>query len=63
LIVINTEQLKTVSIGLLTFTGREGTSPHLIMAGATISVVPTIALFVALQKYFVQGIAMSGLKG
>jgi multiple sugar transport system permease protein len=63
LIVINTESLKTVSVGLLSFTGREGTSPHLIMAGATVSVVPTIVLFILLQKYFVEGITMTGLKG
>lgn len=63
LIVINTEALKTVSVGLLSFTGREGTSPHLIMAGATVSVVPTIVLFIVLQKYFVEGITVTGLKG
>jgi ABC-type maltose transport system permease subunit len=33
------------------------------MAGATLTVVPVIALFIASQKYVVQGITMSGLKG
>jgi ABC-type glycerol-3-phosphate transport system permease component len=34
-----------------------------IMAVVTLSVVPTVAVFVLLQRYFVRGIAMSGLKG
>ena len=33
------------------------------MAGATISVIPIVVLYTAAQKYFVQGVVMSGLKG
>ena len=33
------------------------------MAGATISVIPIIALYIFAQKYFVQGVVMSGIKG
>ena len=62
LVVINTEELKTIPIGLLTFIGREAEDPQLVMAGATICVIPTILIFIVLQKYFVQGITMSGLK-
>ena len=35
----------------------------MIMAVVTLSVVPTVAIYVVLQRYFVKGIAMSGLKG
>jgi ABC-type glycerol-3-phosphate transport system permease component len=34
-----------------------------MMAGALVSLVPMIILFVVAQKYFVRGIALSGLKG
>jgi multiple sugar transport system permease protein len=33
------------------------------MAGATVATIPPIALFVAAQRYFVQGVVMTGLKG
>lgn len=36
---------------------------HLIMAASTIALIPTIILFIAGQKYFVEGIATSGVKG
>jgi ABC-type glycerol-3-phosphate transport system permease component len=34
-----------------------------MMAGALVSLLPMIVLFVVAQKYFVRGIALSGLKG
>lgn len=63
LIIINTELKKTVSVGLLTLISREVVSPHLVMAGAAACVIPTIVVFVALQRYFVKGVVMTGLKG
>jgi multiple sugar transport system permease protein len=33
------------------------------MAGATVSVVPVIVVFLLAQRYFIQGITMTGLKG
>ena len=36
---------------------------ELVMAVATSSIVPVIALFIACQKYFIEGIATSGVKG
>jgi multiple sugar transport system permease protein len=35
----------------------------LIMAASVISLIPVLAVFLLLQKYFVQGIAATGLKG
>lgn len=63
LIVINTELKKTVSVGLLSLIARDVTSPHLVMAGAAVSVIPMVIVFVSLQKYFIKGIVMTGLKG
>ena len=36
---------------------------HLLMAGAVMATAPCIALFFVAQRYFVQGIVLSGLKG
>jgi ABC-type glycerol-3-phosphate transport system permease component len=40
----------------------DGTDWGVIMAVITLSVAPTVAIYVAMQRYFVQGIAMSGIK-
>jgi multiple sugar transport system permease protein len=38
-------------------------STHLMMTATTISVIPLMIVFVLAQKYFVQGVVLSGLKG
>lgn len=69
LIVISKQELKTLPVGLAQFMGvsggAAGSAPAygLSLAGACMSIIPTICLFVFLQKYFVQGIATSGIKG
>jgi len=62
LIVVSNQLKKTVPVGLAEFLGRETQWPHLIMAGATIGVLPTILIFIALQKYYIRGIATTGIK-
>lgn len=63
LITIQSEHLKTITVGLATFQGIYGSKYHLLMAGTMISVFPVIILYVFLQKYFVKGITFSGIKG
>jgi len=53
----------TLPVGLAFFIGQFGTNWPLLMAGATLSVMPIIGLYVAAQRYFVQGVVMSGIKG
>jgi multiple sugar transport system permease protein len=60
---LTTQSLWTVQIGMRMFIGQHATEFGLIMAIATVSVIPILAVFLALQKFFVQGIATSGLKG
>ncbi len=62
LIVTNTPEMRPIMVGLLTFSSEWGTQPRLLMAAATFSVVPVVALFFVLQRYFIQGIARAGLK-
>ena len=63
LIIINDTDKMTVPLGLQLFLGQQGQRWELLMAAATISMVPTVILVLALQKYLVRGIALSGLGG
>jgi len=67
LIYLNSPSKFTVSIGLQFFKNSPevGGEPmqHLLMAACVLSMLPTIALFFLGQRYFVQGIVMSGIKG
>jgi multiple sugar transport system permease protein len=53
----------TVSLALRMFQDQYGTDYSLIMAAALVHIVPPVVLFFIAQRYFVKGIAMSGLKG
>lgn len=65
LVVIHSQDLWTIPIGLnsLRLYASSVDTLDLQMAGATSAVVPVIVVFVALQRYFIQGITLSGLKG
>lgn len=62
-IYLKTEAKKTIQIGLQRFIGQYSSEYGLIMAGSVISLIPVLIVFLALQKYFVEGIATSGVKG
>lgn len=49
--------LRTVSVGMLAFSGEYSTDWSGMAAGAVISLAPVVILFFALQRYFVEGIA------
>jgi multiple sugar transport system permease protein len=53
----------TVAIGLATFRSVMSTQWHLLMAASTAMVFPVILLFFFAQRYFVEGLVMSGIKG
>ncbi|KAF2956812.1 ABC transporter permease [Marinitoga sp. 38H-ov] len=63
LIVTKSPEMRTLAVGLQTFTTESGTMYNLLMAASTFSIIPIIILFIFMQKYFVAGIARSGLKG
>ena len=63
LIIVNDTDQMTVPLGLQLFLGQQAQRWELLMAAATISMVPTVILVLALQKYLVRGIALSGLGG
>ena len=54
---------KTVQVGLRRFIQENSSDYHLIMAASLCSLLPVSVVFLCLQKYFIEGIATSGLKG
>jgi multiple sugar transport system permease protein len=62
LIVTTTPEMRPIMVGLLSFSDEWGTQPRLLMAAATFSMLPVLALFFVLQRYFIQGIARAGMK-
>lgn len=63
LIFINSTRLQTMPIALALFRGEFFTETNLMMAAATLTIIPPLLLFLLAQRYFVQGITMSGMKG
>jgi multiple sugar transport system permease protein len=66
LIYLTTETKLTVTLGLTLLIGKAGTSAGrwgVIMGGALLGVIPMLVLYFFGQKYFVQGLARTGLKG
>lgn len=64
LIVTNSVQMRTVPYGLAMFLGKDQiVAWNLLMAASTMAIVPTLAAFLAAQRYFVQGITLTGIKG
>ena len=62
MVVINSDALKTLPLGLMAFNSQYGGEYHLIMAGTLIVLIPVILVFIAGQKYITKGIMMTGLK-
>lgn len=63
LIVTNAETMRTLQVGLATLQTRYLTDYSLLMAGAGISALPMIVVFLAFQRSFVQGITVGSVKG
>jgi len=62
LIYLNSTENQTLELGLRTFQTIHGTDWNLLMAGSVIVLIPLLVLFFLGQRYFVQGIVMSGMK-
>lgn len=58
-------ELRPLSVGLFILRGGAGQLPdtHYLMALSTLMMIPMLALFAVGQRYFIQGVTMSGLKG
>lgn len=63
LIMLNSQNVLTISLGIAKLQAEMATDFGLIMAGAALAAVPIIAVFLMFQKYFTQGITMGAVKG
>ncbi|XVV07961.1 carbohydrate ABC transporter permease [Actinosynnema sp. CA-248983] len=62
-IYLTDNELWTVQLGLKSFVGQYDAEYAMIMTGAVLSVLPILVVFLAGQRYFIRGIATTGLKG
>ena len=63
LIVVNSDHLRTVQLGLAIFRDRYITDWDLLMAGSVMATLPILIVFFFSQKYLIKGITLSGIKG
>ncbi len=63
LIYLNSPDKFTYALGLAGFQGPYDTGTELLMAASTLFVIPVILLFIFVQRYLIEGIVMTGLKG
>lgn len=63
LVVVNSPTMRVVTIGLMSFTNIYFIEYNLLTAAAVISILPILLIFLCLQRWVVQGVVMSGLKG
>ena len=56
--------LRTAALSLSAFQAVYGGTPfHLLMAASLVNIIPLVVLFFTLQRYFIQGIVVTGVKG
>ena len=63
LIYLNTNNLKTIQLGLRMFVQQYSADYALIMAASLVSLIPVVVLFLAFQRFFIEGVASTGVKG
>ncbi|WP_245904679.1 carbohydrate ABC transporter permease [Pseudoroseicyclus aestuarii] len=63
LIYLTETKLKTIQIGLRMFISQYSSEYGLIMAASVVALIPVLIVFLSLQRFFVEGIASTGLKG
>jgi len=63
LLVTNTMTMRTLPIGLESFKTQYSTDWHLLMAGSVMVMLPIVIIFIFTQRYFVESIKLTGVKG
>jgi multiple sugar transport system permease protein len=63
LIVTQSKEMRTLPVGLTSFSTEAGTVYELLMAASTMIILPMIILYIILQKYIIEGVAKAGIKG
>lgn len=63
LIYLSDPGKRTLALALYAFQGEHATDWHLLMAAATVVMLPLLTIFFCAQRYFIQGVVISGVKG
>jgi multiple sugar transport system permease protein len=63
LVVTNSENMRTVPVGLNIFQGQFGVKWQLLMAAAVVAMLPVLVIYILAQKWFIKGITISGMGG
>ena len=63
LIATSSDKMRVLSVAMATLQGQHGTQYQLLMAAGVLAVIPMIIIYIFGQKYFIEGVAFSGLKG
>ncbi len=63
LIITSDRAMMTLPVGLQFFSSESGADWHLIMTGATLSIIPLLIVVIFFQRYIIEGITLTGLKG
>ncbi|HMN30666.1 MAG TPA: carbohydrate ABC transporter permease [Caldilineaceae bacterium] len=63
LVIVNRQELWTMTVAMARFTEQYISQTHLQMAGASIMFLPVLLIFLFMQRNFIEGIALTGLKG
>ncbi|MBK9715156.1 MAG: carbohydrate ABC transporter permease [Kouleothrix sp.] len=63
LIVTNSQEMRTLPVGLSSFQGQFKVEWNLLMAGSVIAMLPVLVVYVIGQRWFIRGITLSGLGG
>lgn len=62
LVMTNSQDMRVLSVGIAAFQGQYSTDYPLLMAGAVMSTIPMLLMFIFLQKHLVSGIALQGVR-
>lgn len=63
LIATSSDKMRVLSVAMATLQGQHGTEYHLLMAAGVMAIIPMIIIYIFGQKYFIEGIAFTGVKG
>ena len=62
LVFIQSDRLKTLPVGLSSFIGQHATQWDLLFTGLSIAILPMLALYLAMSRYFIQGMTAGAVK-
>lgn len=63
LIVMTNDSMYTLPVALANLIGEHNQDTELMMAGSVVTIIPVILVFLSLQKYYIKGIMLGGVKG